>query len=391
MRKIISLFLALLVMPMLLFSQNDTLPQPDRMAEDFVTVSLCVADPTDWHQDVLGVSGHAFLRMQCPYYGLDYCFSYEGENVNDNLYRYLSGKTKMGYFGFKTDDYLEDYKKWNRSVHEYILDLPPEAETRLWEILDNNMISGRSLRQDLTRYGCAITVVKFIKKALGRDYVINYTEDEYLVTHTRREIAYRSLEQYPWLRLVILLFTDSRYDKDCPLDEKLIIPVDLAAVWQQATVDGRAMATYRGELVSGAEQDGSKKMFTPMLCAIIILLLTIAFSFTRWSNYWDYLLLSIEVLLGLALIVCWIIIGDLDISAYILLVLFNPLPLIFWKWRRHWAVYYAGIVILGVAVLACLPHMIVDPAILVLALSYVVMYGKDSVRDMFSKLKVRKR
>ncbi|MBR1381854.1 MAG: hypothetical protein IJ554_05205, partial [Paludibacteraceae bacterium] len=58
---------------------NDTI---DRLAPDFVKVSLCVADPTDYKDDALGTSGHAFLRMQCPTFGLDYCFSYEGENVN---------------------------------------------------------------------------------------------------------------------------------------------------------------------------------------------------------------------------------------------------------------------------------------------------------------------
>ena len=60
---------------------NDTI---DRLAPDFVLVSLCVADPVNWKDDALGTSGHAFLRMQCPTFGLDYCFSYEGENVNDN-------------------------------------------------------------------------------------------------------------------------------------------------------------------------------------------------------------------------------------------------------------------------------------------------------------------
>ena len=78
--------------------QTNALPEPDRAAEDFVLVSLCIADPTDWRDDAIGTIGHAFLRLRCPYYNLDYCFSYEGENVNDNLYRYLTGKTKMGMF-----------------------------------------------------------------------------------------------------------------------------------------------------------------------------------------------------------------------------------------------------------------------------------------------------
>ena len=142
---------------------NDTI---DRLAPDFVTVSLCVADPTDWRDDALGTAGHAFLRLQCPTFDLDYCFSYEGESVNDNLYRYLNGQTKMGMFAVRTKEYLEDYRRWNRAVHEYRLALPPEAEQRLWEIMDNHITNGITLRQDLNKYGCAITVVKYVKKAL---------------------------------------------------------------------------------------------------------------------------------------------------------------------------------------------------------------------------------
>lgn len=47
---------------------NDTI---DRLAPDFVLVSLCVADPTDMTRDYLGVTGHAFLRLQCPTFNLD--------------------------------------------------------------------------------------------------------------------------------------------------------------------------------------------------------------------------------------------------------------------------------------------------------------------------------
>ena len=50
---------------------NDTI---DRLDPDFVKVSFCMADPTDQTQDYLGITGHAFLRLQCPVFGLDYCF-----------------------------------------------------------------------------------------------------------------------------------------------------------------------------------------------------------------------------------------------------------------------------------------------------------------------------
>lgn len=354
---------------------NDTI---DRLDPNFVLVSLCIADPTDWHDDALGVVGHAFLRLQCPTFGLDNCFSYEGENVNDNLYRYLSGQTKMGMFRFHTDAYLEDYRQWNRSVHEYKLNMPPETEQRLWEIMDNHLTKGITLRQDLNKYGCAITVVRYVKKALA-ETPIEYAHDVEMEHMTRREIGYRSLANHPWLRLTSMIFTDNKTDDNFPIDEKLIIPADLADVWQRATVEGLPFATYVGDIVEGAPLDNSKPLLTPMLAAILILLITIGFTFTHYP-YWDWLLLSGQALLGCVLIFLWIIMREFGDAAYILMVLLNPLPLILWRWRKYWGLPYAILLAVGIIVLLCQLHMMIDPAFLVLGLAYVILFAKDSIK-----------
>lgn len=360
---------------------NDTI---DRLAPDFVLVSLCVADQTDYHQDALGTSGHAFLRLQCPTFGLDNCFSYEGESVNDNLYRYITGQTKMGMFAVRTDEYLEDYRHWNRAVHEYRLALPPDAEQRLWEIMDNHITKGITLRQDFNKYGCAITVVRYVKKALEGTPII-YAHDEEMQRMTRREIGYRSLANHPWLRLFSMIMTDNKADKNLPIDEKLIIPADLAAVWQQATINGEPMATYLGDIVEGAPLKESKPWFTPILAAILIVLITIGFAFTRYP-YWDWSLMGAQALGGCVLIFLWLVMREFGGSAYILMALFNPLPLIFWRWRRYWSLPYALILLIGTIVLLCLPHMLIDPAILVLALAYIVLFAKEAVKKQISNL-----
>jgi len=383
--------LTMLVMSVLMYGQADTISVAernaaqgfndtiDRLAPDFVTVSLCIADPTDYKEDALGTSGHAFLRLQCPTFDLDYCFSYEGERVNDNLYRYLSGQTKMGMFAVPTGEYLEDYRKWDRSVHEYKLAIPAEAEQRLWEIMDNHTTNKISLRHDLNKYGCAITVVKFVKQALVETPII-YAQDESLEHMTRREIGYRSLVNHPWLRLTSMIFTDNNADKNLPIDEKLIIPADLAAVWEQATLNGQPFATYVGDIVEGAPLDNSKPWFTPILAAILILLITIGFAFTRYP-YWDWFLLGVQAIFGCVLLFLWIVMREFGGAAYIMMVLFNPLPLIFWRWRRYWSLPYAIILLIGTIGLLCLPHMLVDPAILVLTLAYIVLFVKDTVKE----------
>lgn len=359
---------------------NDTI---DRLDPDFVTVSLCVADPTDYKDDALGTAGHAFLRLQCPTFGLDYCFSYEGESVNDNLYRYLSGQTKMGMFAVPTGEYLEDYRKWDRSVHEYKLAIPAEAEQRLWEIMDNHITNGITLRQDLNKYGCAITVVRYVKKALGETPIV-YAPDEELENMTRREIGYHSLANHPWLRLVSMIFTDNKADDALPIDEKLFVPADLAVVWQRASLQGQPFATYLGNIVEGAPADDSKPWFTPMLAAILVLLLTIGFACTRYP-YWDWALLGVQALIGCVLLFLWIVMREFGGSAYLLMVLFNPLPLLLWRWRRYWSLSYAVALLIGVGVLLCMPHMLVDPAILVLTLAYIVLFAKESIKRLNCK------
>ncbi|MBQ7448210.1 MAG: DUF4105 domain-containing protein [Paludibacteraceae bacterium] len=357
----------------------------DRNAEDFVLVSLCVADPTDWRDDVLGVSGHAFLRLQCPTFNLDFCFSYEGENVNDNMFRYLSGDTKMGMFAVPTEEYLQDYNRWNRSVHEYRLNLPPQVEQRLWEIMDNHLTGKILLRQDLNKYGCAITVVKYVKKALNGMPIV-YAPDPELERMTRREIGYRTLEAHPWMRLFSMLLTDNRYNDNCPLDEKLIVPSDLAEVWQKATLDDKPFAVYLGDLVEGAELTNNKTWLTPMLVALIILLLTICFALTRYQ-FWDWTLLALQTFGGILLIAFLIVSVVYGSSIYILLVLLNPLPAMLWYWRKYWGIVYSAVLLLGTIVLACQPHMLIDPAMLVLALAYVILYAKPFVKAMIEKRK----
>ena len=137
---------------------NDTI---DRLAPDFVLVSLCVADPTDQSQDYLGITGHAFLRLQCPTFGLDYCFSYESEKIKGQLWDYLTDKLKMGMFAIPTNEYVEDYRVWKRAVHEYRINMPADAEQRLWEQMDNHMLTENDMQMNLVKFGCTNTILRY--------------------------------------------------------------------------------------------------------------------------------------------------------------------------------------------------------------------------------------
>ena len=361
-------------------SFNDTI---DRLAEDFVFVSLMVADPTDWRDDMLGTQGHAFLRLQCPVFDLDYCFSYESEHVNTQLSKYAKGKLKMGMFAYPTDAYLEDYRHWNRAVHEYRLNLPPEVETRLWEIMDNKLSRGLSMKLDLSRRGCAISVVHFIKAAL-QDIPIVYPQGTRYDTLSRREILYQDQKAHPWLRLISCAMVPNAYDKDCPIDEKLIVPADLVDLWQQSTVNGKPLAVYVGDVVSSDYVDSEPPSLTPQLLAWAILLITVLL-ITFGLNGWRWVLLGLQFLVGVLLLYVALFTQQFAGAGWLMMLLFNPLPLLLWKWHRYWQIPYAVLLLIEALVLVCWRHMLVDPAYIILLLSYIVLFASEPIMQIFTR------
>ena len=359
---------------------NDTI---DRLAEDFVFVSLMVADPTDWRDDMLGTQGHAFLRLQCPVFDLDYCFSYESEHVNTQLSKYAQGKLKMGMFAYPTDAYLEDYRHWNRAVHEYRLNLPPEVETRLWEIMDNKLSRGLSMKLDLSRRGCAISAVHFVKAAL-QDIPIVYPQGTRYETLSRREIMYQDLKAHPWWRFAFGVVVPNGYDKDCPIDEKLIVPADLAEIWQQSTLNGNVFATYIGDIVQSDHiADSKSPIFTPQLFAWILLLITLLLIALR-VNGWKWVLLGVQFLIGLFSLYVALFTQLFTSAGWLMVLLFNPLPLLLWKWRKYWQLPYAVLLLIEALVLVCWPHMLVDPAYAILLLSYIVLFTSEPIMQAYA-------
>ena len=111
----------------------------DCNADDFVIASLLVADPGSKLYSVLG---HACIRMQCPAYGLDYCFSYESEDVAHRVADFFAGKLYMGMFAIPVEEYCAPYREEGRGVYEYRLNLPIEIKRELWRILDEEMLKG---------------------------------------------------------------------------------------------------------------------------------------------------------------------------------------------------------------------------------------------------------
>ena len=206
----------------------------DRTAEDFVTVSLMIADAGSRFYTVLG---HACLRLQCPTFDLDYCYSYESEDMTNRVLDFLMGKLQMGLFAIPTSEYCAYYAENGRGVREYILNLPPNVEANLWRVMDEHLFAGTTLDFDYYKRGCAITCVKFLKKALGNTK-IQYDPSLYEYSPTARELGRKYTEKARWVLFYWGFIAGEDVSEPLYGDKQLLMPEDLAQAWQKATING---------------------------------------------------------------------------------------------------------------------------------------------------------
>ena len=354
----------------------------DRTAEDFVIASLLVADPGTVMYSVLG---HACLRLQCPTFDMDYCFSYESEGVQNRVLDFLAGKLMMGLFAIPQKDYCAQYREEGRGVYEYSLNLPIEVKRELWRVLDSHLTAGVKLPYDYFHRGCAITAKEFVKEALGETAIL-YDRSLYENGQSVKEIWNKHTTKALWVRF-LCYFVGSGKEIEEPLvgEKQLIIPTDLVHAWQQATVLGKPLLASEPNILVEGEPQIVDTWFTPMVLAILLLVLAMAILF--WSRpYFDWLMLAVQTIIGCGMtyLICF---SDLCCTDWNwLLIPFNPLPLIFWHWRKYWALPYAGVLViwcLAMAATTIWGHVLVDWSHIIMVVAWIIIVIKQYTFNKF--------
>lgn len=361
------LLVAVTLLPAFLSGPSATAQEVD---DNFVIASLLISEPGGALYSRLG---HAALHMQCPEHNLDYVFSYNSEDIYQKPLAFLSGRLKMGLMAVSPEEYLKDYSEQGRGVREYTLNLPIEAKRNLWRVLDGHLMEGVDLEFDYIRRGCAHGSLMLIKEGLGGTKIEYGQWPDYFEGASRREIAYEHIKDYKWSAFLLHFLCNGIIDRtDCTNEQKVIIPADLPEVLSKATVDGVPVIDDAGKELLPDTWEAEKGWLSPMLVAIMLLVFTIICAFLRISVM-DYMLLGFQTLLGIAAV--WLLISPLCCTEWSwLLIPFNPLPLIFWKWRRHWALPYAIVLLIWAAFMFLWPHLLTDGAYIIISLSLFCLY-----------------
>ncbi len=351
----------------------------DRHAPDFVHVSLVVAAPGD---DLMSAVGHVCLRLECPTFKLDNCFSCEHEKASAPFLSVFFERLRMGLFAFPTDQFLKSYREEGRRVVAYPLDLPPDMKLRLWRHLDETVAKGAEGRYDYVRRACTVAVLEQLRATVA-PHMFAFPPWPPSYARTRREIFHDAIGQIPWSRAFLHMAVGTAFDSTESEFEKVILPADLVALLAETAIDGRPVLNLVAarELLPQRAPRPKGAPLTPLVAASTLLCAAVgnAFCPRLWKGVGVLFGAILSVLA--ALLVYFYAVSDLPTTNWNwLLVPFNPLFVLGWRWRRKWGLAAGVLLVLWSVGMCVAPHRLTDLSFVVLSLAFAVFYASQRER-----------
>ena len=335
-----------------------------------IIASLLVTSPdrTAW-----GVCGHAALRLQSPENDLDWVFSYEVPKPENQLYLFLSGTLQETLVAVPTAAYMEPCRQKDRTLTEYILNLPHPTKQRLWMIVDKQLERGIERPYDYINHGCAREVIYLVEQALTTG-AIQYADLPQELQCSRRDIFRHSISQSKWWRSLWSFVFGETDDRHLSTEDRLMIPAHLAQAWSQAQVadsTGHLQPLMTGEtnvLVKGNYQPRNGWLTPELVFTLLLIIVAVITAMDiralrslgslkslgslgagkrLGSGLIDVVLLALQTLPGLFLTYLLFFSRLVATDWNWLYIIFNPLPLLLLciDWRKHfthttWAKIY---------------------------------------------------
>lgn len=363
---------ALLILALARGAVGASAAPPVNPPEDFVRASVVVTGPGE---SLYSCAGHAFIRMQCPSEKMDYCFSYESEEISNRVLAFLGGKLKMGMAVVPTEQFVSAYRDEGRSVTEYALNLPIAVKQNLWRVLDNSVDEGMELPYDYLERGCAISVLHFIEEALGAER-LEVQDLPPVFAKSRREILASELDHAPWTRVALNVLTNGSANSDVEYKEKAITPTVLIELLKNSRVKGQPVISSAPNQLSPEIRHIEAGLLSPTVIAILVFILTIL-SVISGRGIMLRVLVAIQLCLGLVNVYL-IFFSNLCATEWSwLLIPFNPLPALFWKWRAKWELPYSAAIAVWCLVMLFAPGSMTDPLFIMIAFSTALAYTAD--------------
>ncbi len=351
-------------------------------SSNFITASMIISSPGN---AIYAQVGHVALRMECPRYHLDFCFSFEEEHGTIGVLKCFFGKTYARIIAMPTDQFIERFKIKGRQTMQYTLNLNLREKQELWRRLDNDLVDETVRHFNLLQNNCLLVACQSVKAAMEKEKIIINDWPEQFKMNNGEIIKYYT-RSAPWLQFLCNTFIGTEGDVLRGYEERMgpeLLPQVLrAALIVDEQGNKRPLLTEEKEL-SPLIKKFKASPASPMWVfgALLIITIIISFAQLKWKLKWlpkalDVLFMVFVTLMGMIFIYTSFVSGLFGKHWNWYLIPCNPLPLIIWLiWRkRKWfyKVYLFYTVVLLLFIIATpltqqldLPHQLITASLAV--------------------------
>ena len=381
--KLLILIVMLLISSFVLKAQDEDTTfvlLPD--SSNFVTASMIVASPGE---AIYSQLGHSALRMECPRYRLDYCFSFEEEPGMGGIMKFFLGKTDAHMMAVPTAKFLNSFKKEGRQVKQYPLNLTLHEKQELWRLLDNDYVDENMRKFNFLQNNCSSVSLLAVENVVVDEAIDFNGWPEPFKMINGAGVRYLT-RNHPWLQFWSMTFIGTEGDSYWE-HEQQVAPELLPQVLKGATIvshesEKRPLITGEKELLP-LVNDFKASPITPTWVFGTLLLVTILITLAQWLLKWkwlprilDILLMALVTIAGIMLNYTSFVSGLFGVHWNWYLIPFNPLLFIIWLiWRKRkgfYKIYLFYTVVLVLFILATqlsqqldLPHQLITAALAV--------------------------
>lgn len=352
-------------------------------SDDSLEVALLTCSPG---QEVYEYYGHTALLVRDLTLGNAYVFNYGVFNYSEPnfVWRFVRGKTDYMVACAPLQLFLREYEDRGSSVRADYLNLSQAEAQRLFRALvENCQPENRTYRYNFFYDNCATRVRDMIARAL--DGQIEYNNE--VKRQSLRDIVHRQSAPYKWSYFGQDLLLGAEVDRPAARPAQQFAPDILQEDLLQASVSdsagGRRPLVVRSEMLVPLREVPLEQGFplSPLACALGLLALTVCI--TLWDRKrhrlaWGYdaLLLTAQGLAGCIVAFLFFCSDHPAVDSNWLVLLLNPLPLVFLGWtlraerQRRTALYHrvAAVWTAAFMVAAALIPQEISGTVMVLAL-----------------------
>lgn len=326
---------------------------------NFVTASLLVTSPGNNFYSNLG---HCTLRMECPSFNLDYCFSFETDVAPGDFVRFFAGQANGHIVAVPTAQYLKPYQSEGRSVRQYVLNLTPHEKQELWRLLDQDMVNVQNRKFNFLQNNCSSISLLMIEDAMLEEQIEYIWHPRVSPSMPTGKVIRHTMRHSPWMSFIAISLAGS--EADAIWDNHLrVSPEILAPILKRShivDIAGNSRPVLTGEVkpLLPLKEPFRPSPITPALVfsilLAIVLLVTLLERKTRWkmpARIIDAGLFTLQTTVGVLLIYVSTVSCLFGTHWNWYLIPFNPVPFIVWLLFRKRKNYYKTYLFYGVVLM----------------------------------------